>query len=114
MIVSNQPENPGTTTITRPEENIKAVLLPPYNVILLDDDHHSFDYVIEMLKALFRMPVPKGMQHALEVNSSGRTILLTTTKEHAELKQEQIHSYGRDPRIPHCKGSMTAVIEPAN
>jgi len=37
---------------------------------------------------------------------------LTTTKEHAELKQEQIHAFGPDSLIPQCAGSMTATIEP--
>jgi ATP-dependent Clp protease adaptor protein ClpS len=40
-------------------------------------------------------------------------IVLTTSKEHAEIKQEQIHAFGPDPRIARCKGSMSAVIEPA-
>jgi ATP-dependent Clp protease adaptor protein ClpS len=40
-------------------------------------------------------------------------IVETTTRERAELKQEQIHAYGPDSRIPRCKGSMSAVIEPA-
>jgi len=97
-----------------PTTDTRVNLIPPYNVILLDDDHHSFNYVIGMLRDLFRMPPHKGMKHAVEVHTSGRTILLTTSKEHAELKQEQIHSYGPDPEIPHCAGSMTAIIEPAN
>jgi ATP-dependent Clp protease adaptor protein ClpS len=37
---------------------------------------------------------------------------LTTTKEHAELKRDQIHAYGRDGLIERCKGSMWATIEP--
>jgi ATP-dependent Clp protease adaptor protein ClpS len=47
------------------------------------------------------------------VDTRGRAIVLTTTLEHAELKRDQIHAYGPDPRIPRCKGSMTAEIEPA-
>ena len=27
--------------------------LPPYNVVLLDDDHHTYEYVIEMLGKIF-------------------------------------------------------------
>ena len=86
---------------------------PPYNVILLNDDDHSYGYVIAMLQELFGYPPEKGFQMAKEVDTSGRVILLTTTKEHAELKQDQIHAYGPDPTIPRCQGSMTAVIEPA-
>jgi ATP-dependent Clp protease adaptor protein ClpS len=86
---------------------------PPYHVILLNDDDHSYAYVILMLKELFAIPVEKGFKLAELVDRTGRAIVLTTTREHAELKQEQIHEYGPDPTIERCKGSMTAVIEPA-
>lgn len=97
---------------TQPEEKTKRQ--PPYNVVLLDDDDHTFDYVITMLQVLFGYPREKGYQLAMEVHTQGRCILLTTTKEHAELKQEQIHAFGPDPySSKECKGSMTAIIEPA-
>lgn len=86
---------------------------PPYHVVLLNDDDHSFAYVIAMLKELFGHPVEKGFLLAKEVDEKGRAIVLTTTREHAELKQEQVHGYGPDPSIPRCQGAMTAVIEPA-
>lgn len=86
---------------------------PPYHVILLNDDDHTFDYVIRMLKELFAHPEEKGFKMAEEVHKRGRVIVLTTTMEHAELKQEQIHAYGPDPLLDRCKGSMSAVIEPA-
>lgn len=86
---------------------------PPYHVILLNDDDHSFDYVIVMMKELFSHPVEKGFTIAQTVHEKGRAIVLTTTLEHAELKQDQIHAYGPDPGIPRCKGSMSAVLEPA-
>jgi ATP-dependent Clp protease adaptor protein ClpS len=86
---------------------------PPYHVILLNDDDHSYMYVITMLKDLFGYPVEKGYQLAKEVDETGRAIVLTTTLEHAELKRDQIHAYGPDPTIARCRGSMSAIIEPA-
>jgi ATP-dependent Clp protease adaptor protein ClpS len=91
----------------------KVRKLPPYNVVLLDDDDHTFDYVIEMLKALFGHPEERGMLMAEEVNSTGRVIVFTTHREHAELKRDQIHGYGADIRSAGCKGSMSAIVEPA-
>ena len=56
----------------------------------------------------------RAYELAKEVDKSGRSLLLTTTREHAELKQEQIHAFGPDPFSSRdCKGSMTAIIEPA-
>jgi ATP-dependent Clp protease adaptor protein ClpS len=97
----------------RPEEEQKTRRQPPYNVILLNDDDHSFEYVIRMLKELFGHPEEKGFQMAKEVHEKGRVIVLTTSLEVAELKRDQIHAYGPDPFIPRCQGSMSAEIEPA-
>ena len=101
------------TRKTKEKQEEKTKRQPPYNVVLLNDDDHSYDYVIGMLQQLFGYPVEKGFQMAKEVDTSGRVIVLTTTKEHAELKQDQIHAFGPDKQIPRCKGSMSAVIEPA-
>lgn len=86
---------------------------PRYNVILLDDDDHTYDYVIDMLRKLFGLPPEQAFCLASEVDGTGRVILDTTTLERAELKRDQIHTFGRDWRIPRCEGSMTAMIEPA-
>ena len=65
-----------------------------------------------MMKELFGHPSKEGMQIASEVDSQGRATCLTTTKEHAELKRDQIHAFGRDGLIQRCQGSMFASIEP--
>jgi ATP-dependent Clp protease adaptor protein ClpS len=38
--------------------------------------------------------------------------VLTTTREHAELKRDQIRAYGKDGLVNESKGSMYASIEP--
>ena len=91
----------------------KSKQLPPYNVILLDDNFHTYAYVIEMLRKLFGHPDEKGTQLAREVDSSGRVIVMTTHKELAELKRDQIHAFGADWRLENSKGSMSSKIEPA-
>ncbi|HEY4002419.1 MAG TPA: ATP-dependent Clp protease adaptor ClpS [Candidatus Xenobia bacterium] len=103
-------------TATTPEvfDAQKVKLQPPYNVVLLNDDDHSYEYVIEMLQRLFGYPPPKGFMMAQEVDITGRVIVLTTTLERAELERDRIHAYGADPRIARCKGSMSAILEPAD
>ena len=86
---------------------------PPYHVILINDDDHTYQYVIYMLQSLFGYPPEKGFVMAEEVDTKGRVIVDTTSLERAELKRDQIHAFGPDPLIPRCKGSMSAEIEPA-
>jgi ATP-dependent Clp protease adaptor protein ClpS len=88
-------------------------LAPRWNVVLLNDDDHSYEYVIEMLQQVFAHSLQTAFAMAVEVDSTGRVIVDTTSRERAELKQEQIHSFGPDWRIPRCQGAMSAEIEPA-
>ena len=104
-----------TSPTTRPREKKerKTEGLPPYNVVLLDDDDHSFEYVIQMLKAIFGHPEALGYRMAMEVHTRGRVVVATAHLEEAELKRDQIQAFGPDPFIPRCKGSMSATVEPA-
>ena len=97
-----------TTTLptTKEKSKEKVKKQPPYHVVLLNDDDHSFEYVIAMMQQLFGHPREKGMQIAITVHTTGRAIVDTTTKERAELKRDQIHAFGPDKDIPRCKGSM--------
>lgn len=85
---------------------------PLYNVILLDDDQHTYEYVVEMLVKVFGHPVEESYKMAVEVDHSGRVIVDTTHRERAELKRDQIMCFGADPLINGSRGSMRATIEP--
>jgi ATP-dependent Clp protease adaptor protein ClpS len=99
--------SPGTTTGERTEHT------PLFHVVLLDDNDHTYDYVVEMLERLFCMSSADAFQHAVEVDTTGRTIVITCEQPAAEFARDQIHSYGADWRMPRSKGSMSAVLEPA-
>lgn len=88
-------------------------LTPLYNVVLLDDDDHTYEYVIEMLGKIFLLPKEIAFQHAVEVDTTGRTVVLTCERPQAEFGRDQIHGYGADPRMARSKGSMSAIVEPA-
>lgn len=87
---------------------------PRYHVILLNDDDHTYDYVIEMLGKLFGHPAQRAYALAREVDTRGRAIVETTVLERAEFKRDQIHAYGPDWRLEASAGSMSAVLERAD
>ena len=86
---------------------------PLFHVVLLDDNNHTYDYVVEMLQKLFVLPESAAFQHAVEVDTTGRTIVITCELPQAEFARDQIHGYGADWRMPRSKGSMSAILEPA-
>ena len=102
-------------TVSPPEVEKETVeqLTPLYNVVLLDDNEHTYDYVIEMLQNLFMMSAPDAYMHAVEVDEIGRTIVITCGLSEAEFGRDQILAYGPDWRMEKSKGSMKAIIEPA-
>ena len=100
---------PGTGTGTRQGEE----LTPLYNVVLLDDDEHTYEYVVEMLAKIFCLSAETAFRHAVEVDMTGRTIVITCERAQAEYGRDQIHAYGADPRMSISKGSMSALVEPA-
>lgn len=106
------PDTGPSTAVAPAEPRIRPA--PLWNVVLHDDDDHSYEYVIEMLIKLFSHSNETAYRMAKEVDTAGRVIVETTSLERAELKRDQIHGYGADPRIDHCKGSMTASLEPAH
>jgi len=102
-------------TTVSPETRVveREQLVPLYRVVLLDDNDHTYDYVIEMLQKLFIFTLDEAFRHAEEVDRSGRTVLITCELPQAEFARDQIQSYGPDWRLPRSKGSMSAVVEPA-
>lgn len=100
-----------TKTSTRPEQETETPWL--WRVVLLDDDDHSYEYVIEMMQSVFAHSFAKAYEIAKTVDAQGRAVCLITHKEHAELKRDQIHAHGPDARIEACCGAMSAIIEPA-
>jgi ATP-dependent Clp protease adaptor protein ClpS len=85
---------------------------PVYNVVLLDDAEHTYDYVVEMLEKLFALSESDAWNRAVEVDNMGRTIVITCELPAAEFGRDQIHAFGADWRMPSSKGSMSAIVEP--
>ncbi|MBW3635048.1 MAG: ATP-dependent Clp protease adaptor ClpS [Armatimonadetes bacterium] len=85
----------------------------PWNVVLLDDDFHTYDYVVEMLMAIFGYPMRRAFKMTVEVDTRKRVIVWTGHLEKAEAYRDQIHAYGADSRMDTSKGSMSAILEKA-
>jgi len=105
----------STKTLPPPktEKSTSQDLAPLYNVVLLDDDEHTYDYVIEMLQKLFLTTREDAYNRAIEVDTTGRTVVITCELGEAEFGRDQIHAFGADWRMPESKGSMRALVEPA-
>jgi ATP-dependent Clp protease adaptor protein ClpS len=108
-------ESPGTDVIvrTREKETTKTRRVPPYNVILLNDDHHSMEFVIEVLCKALGYTVERSYQLMMQAHGSGRAVVWTGPKEVAELKADQIRTFHEKREDGREFGPLGCEIEPA-
>ena len=95
-------------TITRfqvkPEEIVlnRTKLLPPYKVIVHNDDYNEMNYVIfALVHAVNTLTVPEAERIMLTAHLNGQAIVIVCPREVAEYYQERLLSY-----------QLTATIEP--
>jgi ATP-dependent Clp protease adaptor protein ClpS len=111
-----RPDSPNifASTETQTHEEKRTRRIPPYNVVLLNDDHHSMEFVIEVLCKVLGCAIERAYQLMMEAHTSGRSIIWSGTKEVAELKAEQIQTCGEIRASDGAKlGPLGCVIEPA-
>jgi len=88
-------------TITLPEVHSNTKLLPPYKVLLHNDDVNDMNHVVNALVSVFGFTEAECVLIMLEAHKSGCALCKTTTMEAAEFYQEQLQAH-----------SLTATIEP--
>jgi ATP-dependent Clp protease adaptor protein ClpS len=104
----------ATTPEAKPRDDTRTRRIPPYNVILLNDDHHSMEFVVETLCKVLGCAVERAYQFMMEAHQSGRAIIWTGTREVAELKAEQIQTFPEIRASDNAQlGPLGCVIEPA-
>jgi ATP-dependent Clp protease adaptor protein ClpS len=103
----------GQALDTELENTTRDELEKLYHVIILNDEEHTFEYVIEMLQSVFALPYAAAVARTVEADATGSAIVLTTNLDEAEKKRDQVHAYGPDWRLPHSRGSVAALVEPA-
>lgn len=81
---------------TRPEgmTEQETRVLPPYRVILHNDDVNTFEHVIRTILKLTPLKESEAVARTVEAHESGSSVLLVTHKERAELYVEQFASRG--------------------
>lgn len=76
--------------------------LPPWKVLLHNDDKNEMTYVVLTIMELTPLNEQEAVARMLEAHKTGVALLLTTHKERAELYREQFASKG-----------LTVTVEPA-
>jgi ATP-dependent Clp protease adaptor protein ClpS len=103
----------GITTKPMEKEEVDVRLLPPYNVILENDDHHSMEFVMEVLQKALGFNEQRAYLLMMQAHEAGQAIVWTGSKEVAELKLEQMLSFHESRPNGQKLGPLGVRIEPA-
>ena len=74
----------------------KPKRLPPYAVIVENDDDHTYDYVVLGLCKVCGVSEERAFQLATQIDRQGQAAVWTGPLEVAELKRDQILGLGPD------------------
>jgi len=87
------PERPAPASPkSAPRPSPKTDALPPWNVLLHNDEVNEMGFVIESLCRFARLSVPAATRCTMEAHRKGLSLVLSTHREHAELVAEQLTS----------------------
>lgn len=111
--MSSDPVFVGATTEPIEKEEIKTRLLPPYHVILENDDYHSMEFVIGVLQKALGYTEQKSYELMMLAHTGGQAVVWTGSKEVAELKMEQMQSFHEIAQSGKKLGPLAVRIEPA-
>jgi ATP-dependent Clp protease adaptor protein ClpS len=107
---------PGVTVApeTETNEDVKTRRVPPYNVILLNDDQHSMEFVVAVLCKALGITMEKAFQFMLHAHTTGQAVVWTASREVAELKAEQMQTFHEvRERDGQPLGPLDVRVEPA-
>ena len=88
---STEAGSTATAVKTRPAPP-KVDLMPPWRVLLHNDDVNEMIYVVNTIVELTHLERHDAVECMLEAHKRGLAMLLCTHREHAELLQEQFES----------------------
>ncbi|MDH3669307.1 MAG: ATP-dependent Clp protease adapter ClpS [Paracoccaceae bacterium] len=89
-------------TVTKPKARAKPKVERPklYKVILLNDDYTPRDFVVTVLKAVFRTTAEQAYRVMLTAHQLGACVVAVYTKDVAESKAEEATEAGRIAGYP--------------
>jgi len=84
----------GSTTDTESIQRTLQEILPPYSVILHNDETHSMDFVVgALLKSVSSLTVEDATAIMFEAHNQGRAVVITCPLEQAELYRDRLRTF---------------------
>ena len=89
-------------TIVKPRARPRTKTERPklYKVILLNDDYTPREFVVEVLKAVFRMGAERAYHVMMTAHQRGACVIAVYTRDVAETKAKEATELGKEKGYP--------------
>jgi ATP-dependent Clp protease adaptor protein ClpS len=89
-----------TTVAPRTRTKLKTQRPPLYKVILLNDDYTPREFVVQVLKAVFRMNADQAYRVMMTAHRRGVCVIAVFTKDVSETKAKEATELGKSKGYP--------------
>src|ERR1700722_15471801 len=91
-----------TKTLVKPRTKVKTKTQRPplYKVILLNDDYAPREFVVQVLKAVFRMNADQAYRVMMTAHKRGACVIAVYTRDVAETKAKEATELGKSKGYP--------------
>lgn len=103
-----------STPVMEPELRNEQKILPPFHIIIENDDYHTMGFVVEVLQKTFAHPEMVAIELMAIAHTTGQAVVWTGAKEIGELKLEQLLTHREKHYLTGADlGPLKARLEPA-
>jgi ATP-dependent Clp protease adaptor protein ClpS len=91
-----------TKTIVKPRTKVKTETKRPplYKVILLNDDYTPREFVVQVLKAVFRLNEDQAYRVMMTAHQKGACVIAVYVRDVAETKAKEATDLGKQNGFP--------------
>jgi len=104
--------SPKTTIDEKLKELFQTEEQGKFSVVLHNDPINGMEYVVGVIKQVFRYSTAKAVWLMLKAHCTGKSILWIGSKKKAEIKRNKMCSFGPDPKMTHkWARTLTVTVE---
>jgi ATP-dependent Clp protease adaptor protein ClpS len=114
LTATDSKARPPTLPMSRWKALTEPIHEELFEIVLVDDDEHSYEYVIRMLGEVFGYSEEEAFRAAKEVDTHGEMVLGIADRTEAEALRDKVSARGPDPLLQRSKTSMRVNLRPAS
>ena len=92
-------------------DNVGDAHDPFHRLVLLNDEEHTYQFVVDLLVRSFGASQMEACEKAIEINRDGKASVFIGPFDAAQHLRDIVVAAGADPTLPDSTGPLQVVIE---